>query len=503
MRAEAGAAVEQSCARSEAKLFLDPDRTDLYLGNERIDRYLSRCQQPLALRVRVLLRGLDYSMFALRYSGHGRKAIHPCNMVGLIVYGTLKGRASLRELEELAQTDIGAMWLSGGHLPDHSTIGKFVQLHGELLGEEFFTSLTRSLLSQQGVTRGAVAADGTVVEAAASRFRLLKLEAARLAAESARAEATRAPGDEQAAQRAAWAENISAQATERSRRRAQQGGVAAETRIAPGEPEAVVQRLKSGPSRPAYKPSLAAHERGWIVGQHVDPSSERAAVAPMLAQHQAIFGAPPARLLLDAGYPSLPLLRQLCELDIDVLAPSGPTRPHGGWERRGVGGRFAKSEFHYDAQRDLYRCPAGRELVKVGRGRNQVGPYRRYRGTACGGCPLASRCTTSAQGRTLNRYEDDELKEAMAAVLSQPAARRAYRKRSTVERVIACLRRDGLRRFRRRGLKGVRVEFALYCIAYNLGCAAAHSALFCVLIFTRQTPSTADWQILAAIRITR
>ena len=32
---------------------------------------------------------------------------------------------------------------------------------------------------------------------------------------------------------------------------------------------------------------------------------------PMLKQHQAIFDAPPARLLLDGGYPSLALFRQL------------------------------------------------------------------------------------------------------------------------------------------------------------------------------------------------
>jgi hypothetical protein len=66
-----------------------------------------------------------------------------------------------------------------------------------------------------------------------------------------------------------------------------------------------LQRLKGGGTRPAYKPSLAVHESGLIVG--VDPSSERSAVMPILKQHQAIFDAPPARLLLDGGYPSLAL----------------------------------------------------------------------------------------------------------------------------------------------------------------------------------------------------
>ena len=49
-------------------------------------------------------------------------------------------RGSLRELERLARTDLGAMWLSAGHQPDHSKVGKFINLHRELLAEEFFVS---------------------------------------------------------------------------------------------------------------------------------------------------------------------------------------------------------------------------------------------------------------------------------------------------------------------------------------------------------------------------
>jgi transposase len=485
-------------AESEAGLFLDPDRSDLFFGEQRIDRYLIAQRQTLAVGLRALLRGLDYGLFARQYSRHGRKALHPCTLLGLIVYATLKGRGSLREMEELAQVDLGAMWLCGGHLPDHSTIGKFVQLHRELVGEGFFTGLLRSLLSRLGVKAGVVAADGTVIEAAASRLRLIKAEAAHLAAQGAHAAAARAPADGEAAQRAAAAQELSAQASARSERRAQQGASAAETRLAPSEPEAVLQRLKGGGARPAYKPSLAVHESGLIVGHYVDPSSERSAVMPMLKQHQAIFDAPPTRLLLDGGYPSLALFRQLYELELDVLAPSGATR--GRWERRGRYGRFAKSAFHYQPQSDRYRCPAGRELVRVGSLRDRTGPYHRYRGTQCADCELRARCTSSKQGRALNRYPDDELKEAMSAVLQQPAARRAYRQRTMVERAIARLRQRGLRRFRRRGLRAVRVEFALHCIAYNLGWAL-RGRLWLTLCARTRSP-IGDWHLLALVAVT-
>jgi hypothetical protein len=48
-------------------------------------------------------------------------------------------------LEGLARRDAGAWWLCGGHQPDHSTIGKFIVLHGEILTEEFFVGLVKRI----------------------------------------------------------------------------------------------------------------------------------------------------------------------------------------------------------------------------------------------------------------------------------------------------------------------------------------------------------------------
>jgi hypothetical protein len=64
----------------------------------------------------------------------------------------------------------------------------------------------------------------------------------------------------------------------------------------------------------------------------------------------------------------------------------------------------------------------------------------------------------------------EEFREWMAQQLEHPLARARYRRRKViVEPCFAELReRQGLKRFHRRGLKAVRVEFALHCIAFNL-----------------------------------
>jgi hypothetical protein len=86
------------------------------------------------------------------------------------------------------------------------------------------------------------------------------------------------------------------------------------------------------------------------------------------------------------------------------------------------------------------------------------------------------------------RYQGEELKEAMAQVLSQPAARAKYQRRQAiVEPCFAELReRQGLKRFHRRGLKAVRAEFALHCIALNLKRALGRLLTLLIFLCTRR-----------------
>jgi hypothetical protein len=83
---------------------------------------------------------------------------------------------------------------------------------------------------------------------------------------------------------------------------------------------------------------------------------------------------------------------------------------------------------------------------------------------------LRADCTQSRDGRRIKRYTGDAAKEAMRAKLTTAEARARYRQRQAmVEPVFSQLKEvQGLRRFRRRGLAKVRLEFALHVAAYNL-----------------------------------
>ena len=55
-------------------------------------------------------------------------------------------------------------------------------------------------------------------------------------------------------------------------------------------------------------------------------------------------------------------------------------------------GLFTKNDFRYDAERDLYTCPAGEELTFRHASHEKGRDIRYYRTYACGQCPLRSRC---------------------------------------------------------------------------------------------------------------
>lgn len=498
----------ERAADSRRPRFTQDSPQHLFIGDQRLDKYLEGRGLSWVVRLRRELERLDYSALEGRYQRTGRNPFHPRTMLGLIVYGIIEGQWSLRSLESLAARDVGAWWICGGHQPDHSTIGDFIHRHAEILTREFVGSLVQSLVSRMRLQAGVVAIDGSVVEAAASHYRRLTIEAAQAAADKARQAAEEDPGSEQLQAAVEKAEQAVQAATERTDRRKRQGKPSDKVVVSAREPQAVLQPRKDGAMRFSYKPSTLVHESGLIIGQALHPSSETAVVDELMEQHADIFGTVPKAALLDAGYCQTAVLESMVERGANVLCPSGRTDRSADWEKKGHNGLFGKSRFTYDAERDVYECPAGAELKQTSQSRDANGRlYQVYTTRMCAGCELRPKCTTIRKGgRRIKRYEGEEFKEAMAQVLRQPAARLTYRLRSTLaERPFAELReRQGLRRFHRCGLAGAAVEFAMHVIAFNLKWAIRHGQTsnhghigVLALLYARVGGPSAPWRLVA------
>jgi len=463
--------------RPDHRVFTHPDPYGIFLGTTRLDHYLKGAGITKPFIIRDLLSSLDWSAFEERYGRGGRAAYAPQAMVGVILYGLTEGASSLRELERLARANLECMWVSGGIAPDHSVLGRFIYRHQEVLEGLFFESLTREVLKKTHSGTRHLAGDGTVVEAASSRYKLLTKEAAELEAERASQRAQSNPSDKGLQEKAEQAKEVVETIQERQQKRKDKGKKTDYVKASAQEPEAMVQPLKNSKDRaPSYKPSVLANEKRVVVAFDVDPSNETKVIAGMLDRVEGLGLGAVKELLLDAGYCIKDILNESLGREISLLCPEGQSKGDGPWTKK-VKAYYPKSAFEYDEASDTYLCPGGQRLFPKGRwGGNAKNPaVVTYETDGCLACPHRGRCTRSETGRKVKRYEWDELKEAQREVMKHPKARARYRKRQAmVESVFSVLKRgQRLTRFRRRGLKRVKVEFALHVLAYNLSRAVA------------------------------
>lgn len=448
-------------ARERQVKFCSGRPEGVVIGSRTLEEFLRERGHDEVFRLRRFLEQQDWSQFTRRYRAGGRPPYDPALMTGLIVFGIMEGKSSLRELEDLARFDVRVWWLTGGLCPDHSKIGRFINLHGETLSLEFFESVTGRILACSGGGKGDAAVDGTVVQAAASAYRTIREEAARQKAEQARQEAENNPEDEKAQQKADQAERVAAAVFERAEARRRRRKSTAHTCVSPSEPEAAVQRQKNRSVAPCYKPTVLADGKRIILGHAVHPTSETRLVGDLLDQAQR-SGAEIGGVLGDGLFYDRQVMEVCRERDKLLLCPVRKDKKTG---------KFPRSMFCYHWLKDVYLCPGGHEMVPVNRTRRRKRPMVVYGKAPCAECGFRKLCTENKKGREIIHYEGDEEKQRLRQLMGSHQGKKRYRPRAgMVEPVYSVLKdRQGLRRFRRRGLAKVCLEWALHALAYNLG----------------------------------
>jgi len=459
---------------ADAVVFNRPDPHDIFFGGLRLQIHLQNMGVKRPFAVRKMLQAQNWSAFEALYSKNGRRPYAPDAMAGLILYGVMKGVSSLRGLEELARTDLGCMWVTGGILPDHSVIGRFILKHDNEFQGSFLAALTGSVLKLTGSDVEMVAGDGTVIQAVVSRYKTLRLEALEKKAQKAKEKSAEKPDDDKLKARAEELEAAREELEKRVEARREKGLSTDNTSIAPGEPDAVVQPQKNKSYAPSYKPSVLVNKARVVVGFDLHPSSEVPQIKEM--HEQAELYGDILIALYDAGYNCFEALKIAEQRNFELLCPEGRTNRDGDYNKKSKK-QFPKSSFKYDAETDTYECPAGEKLSRVSSGKASKNrpAFTIYGARVCGDCKLREQCTKAKNGRRISRYEGDAAKEALRAKMADPDTQKLYRKRAgMVEPVFSEMReKQGLNRFRRRGKAKVRLEFALHVAAYNLGRAAA------------------------------
>jgi IS5 family transposase len=167
---------------------------------------------------------------------------------------------------------------------------------------------------------------------------------------------------------------------------------------------------------------------------------------------------PGLQVLADSAYGSGKVRAALTEGGHTAAIKAIPLRRN---PRLGVD-QFNRDDFTVDHTAATVSCPGGHTVVIAAKGGATFG-------AKCRGCPLRSRCTSAADGRTLHIHSHDaELVAARRAWTNRDFADDYRQHRPMVERSIAWLVAKGNRRVHYRGIERNQHGLATRVAAINL-----------------------------------
>jgi transposase len=312
--------------------------------------------------VAALVETLDVSGFAepikARAGVAGRDATDPRLLVGLWLYGCIRGIGSARELARRCEESAAFRWLCGGVTVNHRLLSDFRGDHGGAL-DELFTQVIASLVDQEVVSVSRVSQDGVRVRVSAGagsfrreeRLQKLLAESKQHVEEIRRQlENPESSGGLSTKQRAARRraakekqqrlEQAIAQLPELKQKQEEAaqkaGGGKQGQKIRDKEPrgstsdaEARVMKMPNGGFNPACNVQLASDTKSRaIVGVEVShEGSDSAGLSePMREQVEQRSGGKVNQHLLDGGYLRMADIEHAHEQGVELFVPPKPAR---------------------------------------------------------------------------------------------------------------------------------------------------------------------------------
>jgi transposase len=386
-------------------------------------------------------------------------------LLKVMLFAMVLGIVSMRAMARLCRWDLRLLYLCRYDPPRRSSIGRFWRAnHGVFIG--VFETLVRRAAEAGHVGMDLHAIDGTKMRAASSmhtglhRATLMKT-----------LEKLNAQFDKQEGRNATTSlrdqcrryERIAQQRTQTLEKLALLDKQNVD-HLHPNEPDASVMKVDPRPLF-AYNAQLVVdHEHDLIVAVKITTDeNDTAQLVPMLEETKRMVGTTAKQTALDKGYFSGEQLDKANQQQFPVLVPPPCESDKG---------LLPKSSFAYDKERDVYICPTGEVLPRVGTSKRDCNARHTLTVYRCHNRECAERaaCTRDPKGRSVKRSPFDEACEQQRTLLAQPAMRNLSElRKEIIEHHFGDIKSNyGFRRFTVRGLLKVLAQFVLACIACNL-----------------------------------
>ncbi len=428
---------------------------------------------------RLVDENINLSVFDERYKNDeiGAAAIHPKILLKVILLAYAKGLISSRQIERACRENIVFIALSYGYTPDHSTIATFVSsMHNEI--SSIFSDilvvcdglelLGGTHFSLDGVKLSANVSkemSGTIDELKHKRDKLQeKLQ--RVIAEHAQADKhPKVEIERQQKRERRYQLQVERLNTFLKDREPKLGSEGKEIQSNAVDNESAKMTTSHGVRQGYNAQALVDSKHQVILAAEAFATQDHENLQPMLdsaKKNLVTIGKSPdyfegKQLTADSNYHSLNSLTVCKDEKVDAYIPDIQFRkrdPRFAEQERfkskkqskAKTEKFSTADFSFDADKQVYRCPHGKELTC--HAHNQVNRHRTYdvyhaRKADCADCPLRSQClsksTTAFRNLSIRvDAEDPNLIDEMKSKIDSEAGKKIYARRlGIVEPVFA------------------------------------------------------------------
>lgn len=453
------------------QLLLLPEAVDDYVGVDNPVRFIEAFVDGLDLSAAGFVR--------VTAKETGRPGYDPADLLKLYVYGYINRVRSSRRLEAETHRNIEVIWLLRHLKPDFRTIADFRRVNRSAFKQVFreFVVLCRQL---DLFGKELLAVDGTRIKAVNNKDRnftrgaLTKFireadekltDYMKRLDESDADEEKAASGNGSGRGDGKLAEKIAAIKGKRDRHKALLDELdrTGEDQISLTDPDsrAMARMTKVGVG---YNVQLAVDVKHKLIAEQEVSNQvlDMGLLAPTVEAAMETLGLDTIDAVADRGYFKIEDIEACEKAGITAYVPKPIRSPVARY------GLFLKDDFHYDADKDIYLCPAGQTLSPryYGKSREIVKVIYCNR-KVCKSCDLRQRCTAKSY-RSVTRLENEAIIDRMAARLAvRPDI--LDRRRESVEHPFGTIKQwmnQGA--FLMRRLENVRGEFSLTALAYNI-----------------------------------
>jgi len=482
----------------------------------KIDEAFAEKVIPANDSVRLLdeiVEGMEHSVLMRAYKRTGRKpATHPVTLLKILLYATMEGIYSSRDIASACRRDINFIWLlDGAKPPNHSEVARFRSKRLSECGEELFYQIVTSLHALGEIKYEHLFVDGTKIEANANKYSFVwrksttKYET-RLLSKLDRLVPELCSKHGVLAETAEWLliqlesrvsapfvygrgrrkcelqrdiEKLQELLKRKKRYEKYQDTFKGRNSFSKTDSDATFMHMKDDHMRnaqlkPGYNVQLAV-EGEYIVG--LDISSERSdqlTLIPLLNRMESNLGVRYADVTADAGYESeenytyFESKEQTC-----YIKPQNYERSK---SRKFKNDMSLRENMPYDPINDEYTCQNGKKLRAMFTGKriSKSGfeaEITYYECEDCTDCVHKKTCTRAKGNRkmSLSKTFLRQRNESRARITSELGTLLRMNRSIQAEGAFGVIKQDyGFRQFMLRGNKKVRTEILLIAMGYNV-----------------------------------